>query len=251
MQIRKPARGKKLVALASGVALLAAMGWLALAWSKSSARSARPPVIVLMDTSAPGGVYDANTRQNSGTNADDLSDDLRDLPVELHKETVGASWDREDQIVKQMPDLIVIHRSAFFHSMDLDFRIGYPPFGETAVQASGAQTPETEQPLSRAFLYDHLNTSALIRLQAFLGYAGLSNLKTRFLIYSRGAAGGWAETAFRHDWVQNAERRFPVLKGRIFTINVRGGDAKASFRDPATIAEVRKAVASILGITTK
>jgi hypothetical protein len=142
-----------------------------------------------------------------------------------------------------MPDLIIIHRSAFFHAMDLDFQIGYPPFQDS----ESAPPTEAGQPPSRSYLYNHLYNAALNRLQAFLGYAGLSDRKARFLVYSRGNGREWDE-AFRQDWVQNVERRFPVVKGRVFTIDVKGGIEKASFRDPATIAALRRSVVSILGL---
>jgi DNA-binding winged helix-turn-helix (wHTH) protein len=90
------------------IVLLAAGGWVVTSWTRWS----RPPVIVLMDTSAPMGVYDPTTRKNSGTNADDISDVLRDLPVVLHKEGCrlrvepGASGTRTDS----RPDRHSSHR---------------------------------------------------------------------------------------------------------------------------------------------
>jgi len=189
-----------------------------------------------MDTSAPMGVYDPATRMKSGTNADDITDVLRDLPVALHKETVGSAWDREDQVLKQNPDLIVIHLSAFFHAMDVDFQVGYPPFDDPADARSRD-------------LFVHLLAAAQNRLEAFLGYAGSANPQTRFLIYSRGRAGEWGETAHRRDWVQNAERRFPVLRGRVFTLNVEGG-ANGRLRDSGTVAQFRRSVESILRLSS-
>ena len=88
-----------------------------------------PPVVVLMDTAAPGGVYDEETLGKGGTNADVLNDVLRDLPVVLYKETLASTWEREDHILNLRPDLILIHRSAFFHSMNLELSFGYPPCG--------------------------------------------------------------------------------------------------------------------------
>jgi serine/threonine protein kinase len=182
---------KKWALPAASVVLVAAISLFAVNWHKST--PAGPPVIVLMDTSAPMGVYDSNTRQNSGTNADDLSDDLRDLPVALHKENIGAAWNRENEVVKEMPDLIVIHRSAFFHAMNLDFQIGYGPFSD----ASSDQPPEAGKLPSGRYLYDHLNAAAMNRLEAFLGYVGLADRRARFLIYSRGHPGDWDDVPAR------------------------------------------------------
>jgi hypothetical protein len=86
------------------------------------------------------------------------------------------------------------------------------------------------------------------KLAAFLGYVGVANRRTRFLVYSRGAPGGWAEDGYRQAWVTNLERRFPALKGRVFTMSVEGGVEKASFRDPQTVASVKGHVRSILGL---
>jgi hypothetical protein len=97
------------------------------------------PVVVLMDTSAPEGVYDPETRKKSGTNADDISDALNNLPVAIHKETVGSTWNREDQVLKQIPDLIVIHRSAFIHAIVLDFELGYPALAIPTARRSQRQ----------------------------------------------------------------------------------------------------------------
>ena len=193
-------------------------------------------VVVLMDTPAPPGVYDPNTRKDSGTNADDISNILRDLPVELRKETVGSTWDREDQVLKQSPDLIVIHRSAFFHSMNLEFQFGYPPFADS----EQVRLP-TGQPLSREYLFHRLYVLAENKLLAFLGYVGVSNRRTRVLVYAR----GWPE-ADRQDWVANLERRFPSLKSRMFTMNVEGGEAKATFRQKKTASWKKKVFQSIL-----
>ena len=230
--------------VATGMVFLAGVGWLA-ASVKSRLGQTRPRVIVLIDTSASMGVYDPITRRSSGTNADDISDHLRDFPVVLQKESVGSAWDREEQVLKQDPDLIVIHLFAFFHAMNLDFQVGYPPFRDSA----GARSPKDMQQPSHPDLFVHLLAAGQNRLEAFLGYAGSTNPKTRFLVYSRGRAGEWGEPEYRLAWVHNAERRFPILRGRVFTLNIEGG-VNARFSDPGTVALSRRSVASILGLTS-
>jgi hypothetical protein len=196
-------------------------------------------VIILMDTSAPAGVYDPETRRRSGTNADDLSEILRDLPVVLHKEAVGSTWDREDQVLKQDPDLVMIHRFCFFHAMNAEFQLGYPPFSDSEeLRLPGGQR------LSREFLFGQLFGIAENKILTFLGYLGVSNRRTRVLVYSRGEGNGWRE-ADRQDWVTNVERRFPSLNGRIFTISVGPGQTP-SFRNPKLAALVKEQVKSIL-----
>ncbi len=67
-----------------------------------------------MDSTHPQRVYDDETRKAGGTNADDLTDLLRDLPVLLVKENTNWSWHREDELLRQKPALVVVHRSCFF-----------------------------------------------------------------------------------------------------------------------------------------
>src|SRR6185503_13355448 len=59
---------------------------------------------------------------------------LRELPVELFEEKLDVLWDKEAQkaflwdneaqIVRRHPDLILIHRSAFFHAYNALFKFG-------------------------------------------------------------------------------------------------------------------------------
>jgi tRNA A-37 threonylcarbamoyl transferase component Bud32 len=235
------------IAVVIGLVILALVAaGLSRAWRMKPRQEPAPgsAVVILMDTSAPMGVYDPDTRRNSGTNADDLSNILRDLPIVLHKETVGSTWDREDQVLKQSPDLILVHRSSFFLAINLEFQFGFPPFGD-----SDEVRMPTGQRLSREYLFGRLYSLAENKLLAFLGYVGVSSQKTRILVYSRGDSGGWPETSQR-DWVSDLERRFPSLKSKVFTMSVEGGLTKASFRDPKTVALVRRQVQSILGLNS-
>ena len=149
------------------------------------------PVIVLMDSTNPLRVYDPETRRKGGTNADDLTDILGDLPVKIIKETTSSMWHREHEILKQYPDLILIHRSCFFDATNLNDR----NFAKD--------------------LYE-LTESKLI---AFLGYIALGNPNTKFLVYSR----GFGDASNRSSWTSKVEKRFPLLKGRIATMTVAGG----------------------------
>jgi hypothetical protein len=191
------------------------------------------PVVFLMDTLAPIGVYDEETRKNAGTNADVLNDLLRDLPIEIHKETLGSRWDREDQVLKQRPDLIVIHRSAFFHSINLELGYGYPPYGDPVIEARSERVYEI----------------VIEKLMAFFGYVGLGDPHTKFLVYSRGAPSeGWVEEKQR-DFLAQIEGRYPHLQGRVFTFQVlRDADGNASFRDPRIGDAIREKIVGILGL---
>ena len=185
-----------------------------------------------MDTYAPRGVYDQQTRDSSGTNADVLSDILRGLPIETHKEAIGSTWGREQQILMQHPDLILIHRSGFFHSMNLEFGFGYD-----------------DDPLT----YDEQRANKLYqladdKLMTFFGFIGKGNPDTVFLVYSRGSAEGWLEEAYRENWVAQLENRFPSLTGRVRTIDIPGGVANGSLLNPETAQKIRQQVQSILDI---
>ncbi len=194
------------IALVAGVVM-----WRSSAsWFKRSVPSG-PPVIVLMDSPLPDRVYDPETRKKGGTNADDITDVLRDLPVVIEKENTSALWHREDQVVRQNPSLIVIHRSCFF-----DAGAGFDP------ESEAAQLGES-------------------RLGGFLGYVSLGSPKTKFLVYTRRSDGQQA-------WADQLEKRFPQLHDHVFTMTVSGGQEHATFRDATTAQALRQQVQAILGL---
>ena len=145
-----------------------------------------------------------------GTNADDLTNVLRDLPVVLIKENTSATWNREDEVLRQNPDLIVLHRSCFWDAT----------FG------GNAELRELTNPL------------ALDKFDVFIGYVGQGNPRTKFLVYSRGA---WEnDPANQLAWVNQVEAKFPALRGRVTTWQVPLD--RATYRDPTTAAEIREQV---------
>jgi serine/threonine protein kinase len=95
--------------------------------------AAATPVVVLMDSPLPDRVYDPETRKNGGTNADDITDILRDLPIVIEKENTSPLWHREDQVLRESPALIVIHRSCF-----ADAAVGLDP------QSTAAQVADSK-----------------------------------------------------------------------------------------------------------
>jgi len=209
------------------------IGWLVAKDSLTAVpvNSNDTPVVILMDTSAPRGVYDQETRDRSGTNADVLNDVLRDLPVLLQKETIGPVWDRENQILRQDPDLILIHRSGFFHSMNLELGFGY------------GDDPETFDENGWRHLYEIADD----KVKALLGYIGEGDPDTQFLVYSRGTGGG----SFGGEddaWVAELEGRFPSLSGRVHTMLVPGGIDGGGYRQPDAVSLVRERVQTLLNI---
>jgi serine/threonine protein kinase len=202
------------------VAVLAGLAVWALgrpATESAPARNPRP-VIVLMDSPLEGRVYDPRTQAAGGTNADDVSDALRDLAVVTYKENTSPIWHREEQVLRQNPDLVVSHLSCL-----LDQRI------------AGTD----------AALRDHLFDGSQQRLMGFFGYVASNNPRTKFLVYSRGAL--WPTETAEASWRQNFVARFPRLKERLFTLVVPGG-RNATFRDPDTARLVRARVAEILNL---
>ena len=198
-------------------AVLALMLWSGRPVANDPAPPPNPqPVVVLMDS--PGRAYDAATKAAGGTNADDISDALRDLPVVLFKENTSSMWHREEQVIRQNPDLIVSHLSCL-----LDERMA------NADQA----------------LEDHLFAVAANRLTLFFGYLGTANPRTRFVVYSRSR---FAEKDAADEWVGDVVARFPMLKGRVFTMSMPGGRASATFRDPATAQMLRTQIKELLAL---
>ena len=123
---------------------------------------------------------------------------------------------REEQVIRQNPDLIVSHLSCL-----LD---------ESKANADQA-------------LEEHLFAVAANRLTLFFGYLGTANPRTRFVVYSRGR---FAEKDAAAAWVGGVVARFPMLKGRVFTMPMPGGRASATFRDPATAQMLRNLIKEIL-----
>ena len=201
---------------AAAVAVVAFGAWKLLAGGPV-ASAPSTPVIVLMDSPHPARVYDPATLKVGGTNADDLTDLLRDLPVGLLKETTGTSWRREDEILRENPEIIVAHRSCFYDATLL---------GDPALDQRYAQ---------------QLYAPAADKFEMLLAYVALGNPRTRFLVYSRGS---WETEAAKDAWIAALERRFPRLKGRVRAYKVPLD--RATFRHPQTGAEIKLMVTALL-----
>lgn len=190
------------------------------------------PIVFLMDTTAERGVYDPENKiKDGGNNAQVLDEVLRDLlPRSLQQEPVGWGWAREDYVLGKKPDLVIIHRSLFFHPLNSKIGLGYPP--------------EANQET-----WDNLYASSDHYLGLVLGYIG-TEPRTKFLVYSRGTDKNWLDPDFRKRWVQKLESRFPHLKDRIWTMEVPGLQ-KGTFKDRKTADQIRNLVREILGLPGK
>ena len=207
------------VAWAAVMLLIAGLSW----WLASRAEHSGPPpnsvpVIVLMDSPLPGRVYDPRTAAAGGTNADDVTDILRDLPVAIRKENTSAAWHREEQVVAENPDLIVSHLSCLF-------------------DARAAGDPD-------AAAYEQMFRQAEERLLVFFGYVAARNPRTRFIVYSRTV---FQQRGGEQAWVREHEARLTALRGRLDAFIVPGGTGNATFRDPETGRLLRDRVSRMLG----
>lgn len=101
-----------------------------------------------------------------------------------------------------------------------------------------------EDPVKWQVLYDLLDD----KLACFMGYVGRVSPSTKFLIYSRGTDKNWITPGFQAQWVTQIEARFPELKGRISTMEIKipPGRARATFQNPETAEEMKETIKSIL-----
>ncbi len=195
-------------AIAGVLALAAGGAWWMLA--PQHAKSG-PPVVVLMDSTFEDRVYDETTKANGGSNADDITNVLRGLPLTTIKEGTNARWNREAEVLKENPALIIVHRSAFF-----------------------------TYPQSR---FDEFYDLMQDKLVAFLGYIATQNERTRFIVYSRRS---WEDAVYAARWREDAANRFPALAGRIETWRVPLD--RPTFRNSLTAQELRDSVVRQLGL---
>lgn len=205
--VRQAKRLPRLVAIAAGLAVIGAF----VAWHHGFATRRAEPVVVLMDSMAPKGVYDPVTRENHGTNADDISDVLRSLPITTLKETTSPLWDREKNLNDWDPSLIVVHRSCFYDPRDSD--------DESTARAKRLRAAQ--------------------QIEGFLDNMSSTCPQTRFLVYSRSFSVGDRQ----REWERAILTKSPQLEGRLFTLAVTWG---TSFRSQENGAAIEQRVRSIL-----
>jgi serine/threonine protein kinase len=228
--------------IAALLVLLAIVGIVILAVvpTKKDARTIVPDrVVVLMDTTAPKGIYDADNIDAGRSNADELYTRLAGLdgilsPSSLHKELIGIDWARDSFVISLDPDLVIIHRSSFFHPLAARIKLAYPPFANA----------EDEKRFKD--IYDAQD----LRLRGFISLVGSALPHSHFLVYSRGTDTNWLNPVFRTNWTATLASEFTNLQGRIQTM-VIPNESRGTFRDPATMEELRGYVREMLKFPKK
>lgn len=84
--------------------------------SAGSQESSEKQVIIVMDSHVPKAVYMDNTRDLHGSNTDDISEIIDDIYGlgSIRREATNPEWNRRGAIEAQNPDLVIIHKSAFY-----------------------------------------------------------------------------------------------------------------------------------------
>jgi hypothetical protein len=206
--------------------------------SKEDARAnVTDRVVVLMDTTAPKGIYDLDNHDAGRSNADELYKELAGLdgilsPSCLHKEGIGADWARDSFVIGLKPDLVIIHRSSFFHPLAAKMGLKYP----------GVANAEEYKKFHDIYVAQDL------RLRSFISLVGSAVPHCQFLVYSRGTDTNWLNPVFRSNWTATLESDFTNLQERIHTMVIpdQPNGEKGTFRDARTMEEIRRRVREML-----
>ena len=219
--------GRRLFVIAAVGIAVAAVGFVVVPWISTAGQ----PVVVVMDTASPIGVYDPATLARGESNADELTQVLAGLPIRVVKENASPLWRREHQVALLEPDLIIIHISTFVYPPNFQSMDEFTAYSNKVGEDTGAS-------------YRELLTNKAI---AFFGYLVEQNPRTRFLVYSRG---GFIDPEATRSRVDSWIARFPALEGRITTyrVPVDMNAGYASWSDPETAAGLRRHVVEILGL---
>lgn len=74
------------------------------------------PLIIIMDSHNTQAVYSETMQGLFGSNTDDISEIIDDIygSGSIRREATNPNWNREESITAQDPDLVIIHKSAFY-----------------------------------------------------------------------------------------------------------------------------------------
>jgi hypothetical protein len=196
-----------------------------------------------MDTTAERGIYDPDNKKLGRSNAKEVAEALVSFkefrgilrPENFHEVSVGLGWAAQEYVRSRRPDLVIIHRSVFYHPQAANLDLPYPEF----------KTPEEQKKFDR--WYKVLGDDELKRFVVWLGKAAP---RTRFLVYSRGTDKNWLSEEFRLTWIKDLESQYPVVAGRVTPMLIPNG-MTGSFRQAETRDVLRSNVVNILKLANK
>ncbi len=173
------------------------------------------------------------------------SSSLNPVPMDEH-------WFGLAYVLSKHPDLVIIHRSAFFHTVNA--KLGLKKVEKRKTPEEKPLTPEEEMENAKwQAVYDECDG----KLRMFIILIGMNEPRTKFLVYSRGTDTQWLEPGYQQEkWIKPLEAEAPELKGRIFTMTIStknkdGHPKEASFFNQDTRVLLRKNVIEILKLSKK
>ena len=191
------------------------------------------PVVVLMDTTAEGGIYDKGNVGNGGSNAKEVRTALEDMgfvpPLRLIMEPIDLKWRGQSRVRGFRPHLLIVHRSSFYHPVN------------SALKLPRVRGEEDEEKWRAVY---RLADDKLIDL---MGFVGSHVSRTKFLVYSRGTDPDWPKPGYQEQWKREVEQSYPELEGRITTMAIPNG-YDGSFRQPDTRKLLFTNVTTILNL---
>jgi hypothetical protein len=72
------------------------------------------PLVVLMDSHIKDVVYCEHTQKIGGSNADDIINLIKDLPLAVATVSTNLEWKDDQRVIDMQPALVVLHASAFY-----------------------------------------------------------------------------------------------------------------------------------------
>jgi hypothetical protein len=198
------------------------------------------PVVLLMDTTAKGGIYDEENKSSvpGGSNTTEVRKALEDLglvpPLEVAPEPIDLNWRGQSRVRDMRPALVIIHRSSFYHPVNEVLNIP-------------RQREENSEDQRK---WEAVYRLADDKLIDFMGYVGSHVSRTKFLVYSRGTDPQWTKPDYREKWKREVERAYPELEERIWTMVVPG-NFEGSFRKSDAREALRTNVTAILRLPNK
>jgi hypothetical protein len=85
-------------------------------FSPESKKDKMRKTVVLMDSHIKDVVYCPHTQKIGGSNADDIINLIKDLPLHIETVSTNLEWQDDHRVIDLDPALIVLHASAFYEA---------------------------------------------------------------------------------------------------------------------------------------